>query len=115
MSLALCNTLKAHPAGPLRPTVRYFFGKPVDYLGHRFTIIGAYVNIAPTPDNEKDFQQTIAALFRTLKRVDITKSRRARTILNLKTYVRSWTANFKLCDGMKERRDKLLCQIKSMS
>ena len=115
ISKALYCALKAHPAGPLRPKVTNFFGKPVDYIGHRFTRIGAHVKIEPTPDNEVEFRQMVSADFRTLKRADISESRRARTARNLKTYVRSWTAAFSLCDGMKERRDKLLCQIKSMA
>jgi hypothetical protein len=111
MSQALCSALKAHPAGPLRPKVRDFFGRPIDFLGHRLTVIGGQVKIEPIPDNETQFQHGLASAFSCLNRTDISKERRTRKARELATYVRSWTAAFKLCVGMSERRQHLLVQI----
>lgn len=111
MSKALWSALKAHPAGPLRPKVRNFFGRSIDFLGHRLTVIGEQVKIEPIPDNEIKFQHEFASAFSYLKRTDISKGRRVRKSDELSTYVRSWTAAFKLCAGMAERRQHLLAQI----
>ena len=67
MSKALCGALKSNPAGPLRPKVRNFFGRPIDFLGHRLTVMGEQVKIGPTPHNEMEFQQEIASAFSFLK------------------------------------------------
>jgi hypothetical protein len=111
MSKALCGALKSNPAGPLRPKVRNFFGRPIDFLGHRLTVMGEQVKIEPIPHKEMEFQQEIASAFSYLKRTDISKARRVRKSDELSTYVRSWTAAFKLCAGMAERRQHLLAQI----
>jgi hypothetical protein len=115
MSLALRSALKAHPAGPLRPTTRYFFGNTIDYLGHRLTKFAGHVQIDPTPDNEAEFNDVLSSRLLRLKRPGLTKNQKARQALVLQRYVRSWCAAFKLCTGMTARRDKLLNQIASMA
>jgi hypothetical protein len=115
MSLALCTALKSHPAGPLRPTVRNFFGKPVDYLGHRLTKFTSHVQIDPTPDNEAKFNHVLSSGLFELKQPGQSQSQKTRKALVLQRYVRSWCAAFKLCTDMKACRDKLLNQIASMA
>jgi hypothetical protein len=115
MSLALCDALKTHPAGPLRPTTRDFFGKPIDFLGHRLTKFTDHVRIDPTPDNEAQFNDTLSFGLFKLKRPGLTKNQKARKACVLQGYTRSWCAAFKLCTDMKARRDKLLNQIASMA
>jgi hypothetical protein len=53
MSKALCGALKSNSAGPLRPKVRNFFGRPIDFLGHRLTVIGNKTKYDPTDDGHR--------------------------------------------------------------
>jgi hypothetical protein len=114
MSSALCDALKGHPAGPLRPTTRNFFDKPIDFLGHRLTKFTDHVRIDPTPDNEAKFNHKLSSGLLRLKRPRLTKKQKARQARILQRYIRNWCAAFKLCTDMKARRDKLLNQIASM-
>lgn len=112
MTLALWSALKAHPAGHLRPNEPRIFepGKPIDFLGHRLTLQGKKVRIEPTPENLKKYS---FAVERGVARiVDATSSTaRANRARELRRYVCSWCAAFKLWDGAPARRAKDLGRI----
>jgi hypothetical protein len=54
MKKALWSALEAHPVGRLQPKAKFFaVGEPIDFLGHRLTIVNGEVHIAPTPYNQE--------------------------------------------------------------
>jgi hypothetical protein len=108
MNKALWSALKAHPAGHLRPkqTGVYSPGQPIDFLGHRLTLQGNKVRIEPTPENLAKYR---VAVERGCRRIVHGKSStaRAKRARELRGYIRSWCAAFKLWDeaGVQKAKD----------
>lgn len=108
MNKALWSALKAHPAGHLRPKQTGVFspGQPIDFLGHRLTPQGKKVRIEPTPENLKKY---CVAVERGLRRIvhGASSNIRAQRARELRGYIRSWCAAFKLWDeaGVQKAKD----------
>ena len=108
MNKALWSALKAHPAGHLRPkqTGVYSPGQPIDFLGHRLTLQGNKVRIEPTPENLAKYR---VAVKRGLRRIAHETSFTARTkrARELRGFIRSWCAAFKMWDeaGVQKAKD----------
>lgn len=101
MMEALRSALIAHPVGRLRPKAKFFHGgEPIDFLGHRLTPDNGTVLVAPTLVNQQKFEKTVEAMLRRMKRKNVTPDERAKATKNLDRYLRSWSAAFKLCDGI---------------
>jgi hypothetical protein len=99
--LALESALKAHPAGPLVPKAKHFkSGDSIDFLGHRLTCKCGKVLIEPSPANRNEFKKKlIGGLSAVLQKTTPVAVRRAR-IKRLRTFVLTWVAAFKTCDGI---------------
>ena len=112
---ALLCALKALPVGLLRPSVKSVSGPgdPVDYLGHRLTFINEEVKIAPNPENDAIFEREMKKGISKLQNAKLSPLARQRHAKNLRRYVASWAANFKLCDGIADRRASWLSKIQS--
>jgi len=107
MNKALWVALKAHPAGHLRPKQTGVFspGQPIDFLGHRLTLHGNKVRIEPTPENLEKYR---VAVKRGLRRIvhGASSTARAQRARELRRYIRSWCAAFKLWDEAGARKAK---------
>jgi hypothetical protein len=110
--LALESALKAHPAGPLVPNAKTFkSGDPIDFLGHRLTYKSGKVLIEPSPANLKTFEKTLTSgLSAILQKTTPIAVRRAK-IKRLRTFIRSWVAAFKSCDGIKSMKEHWLSKL----
>jgi hypothetical protein len=117
MAKALGCALQAHPAGPLRPKIRGRFrpGDPIDFLGHRLTMHQGTVLIEPSPPNRQEFEAKMKTELSCLNRKPLSPASRARKIRELGTYVRSWTAAFKLWPQAEIRRKHWLAKISDCS
>jgi hypothetical protein len=110
---ALWSALKAHPAGQLRPSrVRIFPpGGPIEFLGHRLQLCDGAVRIDPTTRNREKFENTLRNGLDKIGNFRSNTDSVQRHIRELRRDVCSWTASFKLCDGMDDYREKALKQI----
>jgi hypothetical protein len=104
--------LKEHPVGLLEPKLKGKFNKgdPIDYLGHRLTLVAGKVKIEPHPDNMTEFG---LESHRRLVRFRKTKNpwQAANAERACRSYVNSWAANFCLCDGVDVLRGKALTRF----
>jgi hypothetical protein len=105
-------SLKEHPVGLLEPKLKGIFSKgdPIDYLGHRLTLVAGKVKIEPHPDNVTDFGREAhrhLARFRKAKNPWQT----AKAECAFRSYVNSWVANFCLYDGVDVMRGKALARL----
>jgi hypothetical protein len=106
------SALKAHPVGPFWPRIQGIFepGRPINFLGHQLNIVAGKVRIDPSPENNLEFECKFAQrLVRLAKQKN--EPRRLTIAKDLRDDVKSWTANFRLCDGMSERRISMLARI----
>jgi hypothetical protein len=117
MAQALGCALKAHPAGPLRPKIRAVFhaGTPIDFLGYRLTAQHGTVMIEPSPAKRQEFEAEVKAALSHINEGALTPAARARKIQQLGTYIRGWTAAFKLWPGAEKHRDLWLAKIADCS
>ncbi len=113
MAKALGCALQAHPAGPLRPKIKGIFhaGTPIDFLGYRLTAQHGAVMIEPSPAKRQEFEAELKAGLDRIKGGSLTPATRARKVRELKTYVRSWTAAFKLWPLAEIRQKQWLAKI----
>jgi hypothetical protein len=112
MTESLRSALKAHPAGQFWPNIKRFPpGGPIEFLGHRFTAHDDEVTMEPTLNNQEKFKRKMNRELAFLKRSKLPVSARARMRKDLKAYVRSWTANFRACDGIKIYKQHWLARI----
>jgi hypothetical protein len=102
MMKALRSALEAHPVGRLRPKVKFFdAGEPIDFLGHRLTRLNEKVHIAPTLENQEKFEARVVHHLALLKQ-KLSDRERREINSELRSYLMSWTANFRLCNGIKQ-------------
>jgi hypothetical protein len=102
MKKALWSALEGHPVGRLQPKAKFFaVGEPIDFLGHRLTVVNERVHIAPTPRNHEKFAGRAATYLGLLDQKLFHKEREA-VLRDLNRYVNSWAANFWRCDGIKQ-------------
>ena len=112
MSKSLWSALKAHPAGPFQPKVKKFdAGQPIEFLGHRLTPKDSVIHIEANERNRGKFKNHMASELRHLEEATLTPAARARKIQRLRGHVRSWTAAFKLCEGIEDTRANWLAKI----
>jgi hypothetical protein len=113
MAKALGCALEAHPAGPLRPKIKAVFraGEPIDFLGHRLTMHQGTILIEPSPPNRQEFDAKVKTDLACVKGKSLSPTARARKIQELRKYVRSWTAAFKLWPQAEIRRKHWLAKI----
>jgi hypothetical protein len=113
MATAFWSALKAHPVGQLRPSrVRYFRpGGSIEFLGHRLQLCDGVVRIEPTKKNKEEFENILRNGLDKIGNFRSNTDRVQRHIKELRRDVYSWTASFKLCDGMDDYRDKALKRI----
>jgi hypothetical protein len=113
VTLALWSALKAHPAGQLRPKEPKIFepGDPIEFLGHQMERWGGTIRIQPTAQNMAEFHgrlnEDLRHLMKSTKHAAVSEHK-ARSI---ESYVRSWTAAFKLCAGIQNCRAAALSRI----
>ena len=117
MAKALGCALKAHPAGPLRPKIRGLFraGEPIKFLGHRLTLHEGMVLIEPSPLNRQEFEAKMNKELFCLNGKSLSPAARARKIRELRRYVCSWTAAFKLWPQAEMCRKHWLAKISDCS
>jgi hypothetical protein len=113
MAKALGCALQAHPAGPLRPKIRGLFhaGKPIEFLGHRLTAQHGAVIIEPSPAKRQEFKAELKAGLARISGGSLPPAARSRKIQQLRTYIRSWTAAFRLWPGAEKHRDLWLAKV----
>ena len=110
------SALKAHPAGQLTPKIKSFPpGGPVEFLGHHLTARHGTVEIEPSPSNWKKLKRKLNRGLAYLKRPTTSAAGRSRKVRELKSYLSSWTENFRLCDGMEVCKANWLAKIMSAS
>lgn len=111
----LWSALKAHPAGPLRPKEPKVFkkGGPTDFLGHRLTLVGKKVLIEPTPDNLEKYRLNFDHGWARIINAPSGKAT-AHRAEELRRYVRSWHAAFKLWGEAPTRQAKDLARINKL-
>ena len=110
MTESLGLALKKHPAGHLWPKIKSFgAGGPIDFLGHRLTAHGDKVRVQPTPENRKKFERKMKEGLARLTRSTLAPAARERLVRDLKSDLSSHASNFRLCDGVKECRQRLAC------
>ena len=115
MTESLGRALKKHPAGHLRPTIKFFrTGGPIDFLGHRLTAHSDQVCVQPTPENREKFERKMTTGLAKLTRSILPPAARDRLVRDLKSDLSSHASNFRLCDGVKEYRLHWLSQISSI-
>lgn len=101
MTEALGAAFAQHPVGRLRPYPRVFKpGEPVEFLGHRLKRINGIVRIEPDDDNREKFEAEVKSEIAYLITATLPDATRAKRLERLEEYIRSWTANFKLCDDI---------------
>jgi hypothetical protein len=111
MANALRCALKAHPAGPLQPKRKLFDpGQPLEFLGHKLTVKMKGVRVEPDDHNLQKFKCRVTSELAKLQK--LTPSKRANRRQRLELTVRSWMANFKLCDDIDVFRAHWLGRIK---
>lgn len=109
---ALSSALKAHPAGRLRPKLEFFKpGEPIEFLGHCLVAQGEKIHVHPTAVNEQKFATRMTRGFNRLKRTNLSPGERSKEKLDLRGYVCSWTAAFRLCNGIAATKADWLAKI----
>jgi hypothetical protein len=112
MTEALLAALKAHPVGRLRPRRKVFKpGQPIRYLGHVLSPLNDLVRIDPSERKLQEFVVRAASLIARAQKPSPSPHVRANRIEAAEEYVRSWTASFKLCNGIQKLRDQWLSKI----
>jgi hypothetical protein len=113
MATALGCALQAHPAGPLRPKIRGIFrsGEPIDFLGYRLTAQHGAAIIEPSPAKLQEFEAELKAGLARINSGSLPPAARTRKIQQLRTYIRSWTAAFRLWPGAEKHRDLWLAKV----
>jgi Reverse transcriptase (RNA-dependent DNA polymerase) len=118
MSKDLRSALQAHPVGPFQPKMKPFdLGQPIKFLGHKLTFKEGVVHIRVDDDNLQQFKHRVTSELTYLKETNgnlkpLTFERRSQ---ELATYIRSWTASFRLCHGVQNMRDDWLGELKLLS
>lgn len=108
MTKSLQCALAAHPAGPLlpNPLKRYRPGDAVKFLGHQIAVESGTVRVSPSLENlchfKSKFKRGVSGLLRHPRPCGMSE---------LRKFVISWCAAFKLCDGVDEHRDHYLRQL----
>ena len=117
MAKALGCALQAHPAGPLRPKIKGIFhaGTPIDFLGYRLTAQHGAVMIEPSPAKRQEFEAELKAGLARIKGGSLPPAVRTRKIQHLRTYIRCWTAAFRLWPGAEKHRDLWLAKVDDCS
>ncbi len=114
----LRSALKAHPVGPFQPKMKTFdAGQPIEFLSHKLTLKKGKVHVEIDGYNLEKFKCRVASEVAYLKKAKaklqpLTMARRCQ---KLEEAIRSWTASFKLCDGVQNLRDHWLEELKSLS
>jgi hypothetical protein len=105
MKKALLRALEAHPAGPLQPNppMCYGPGDSVEFLGHQITFDGRKVRVVPTPKNLASFERKFR---RKVSRLN--EHPHPGGLSELRQFVVSWCAAFKLWDEVEQHRRKFL-------
>jgi hypothetical protein len=112
----LGSALKAHLAGQLTPKIKSFPpGGPVEFLGHHLTARQGLLEIEPSPSNRKKFKRRLNRGLAYLKRPTTSAAGRSRKVRELKSYLSSWTENFRLCAGVEVYKANWLAKIMSAS
>jgi hypothetical protein len=113
MCLAFGAALEAHPVGQLRPKEPRVFppGTPIEFLGHRLELINGMVRISPTQRNIERLETKFANGIRKIKGFNAASDQARRHVQELRRYVSSWLASFKLCDGIESYRVEALDRI----
>jgi hypothetical protein len=108
ISTAFWSALKAHPAGHLRPNEPRVFspGQSIEFLGHELKRRDDHVEIKPTDRNQAEFAKRLDAGLRSIRKLNSEPVLAARSARELRQYVLSWTAAFKLCAGIESIRAK---------
>jgi hypothetical protein len=115
MTESLGLALKKHPAGHLRPTIKFFrAGGPIDFLGHRLTGHSGQIYVQPTPENREKFERKMKTGLAQLTRSILAPAARHRLVRDLKSDLSSHASNFRQCDDVKEYRQHWLAQITSI-
>ena len=113
MSNVLGSALKTHPAGPFQPKIKQFKGgEPIDFLGHKLTRKNGVIRIEPSDDNHQNFKEQVASECAYLQKASLGPHKRQKksSTVGSGTY-RSWTAHFRLCDGIEEIRCEAEAEI----
>ena len=112
MTKSLLRALAAHPAGPLMPNPpkRYGPGDQVEFLGHQIMVENGTVRVSPSQENlyrfKTKFKRKLSALH---------GHPNPHGVSQLRQFVISWSAAFKLWDAVEEHRNhylKLLGDVK---
>lgn len=80
-------------------------------MGHRLQLVDGVVRIDPTQENLEEFDNELMVGLAQIGKLGCNADRAKRTITELRRYVVSWTASFKMCDGIALRRAKALNEI----
>ncbi|WP_428394418.1 hypothetical protein [Lichenicoccus sp.] len=114
MTLAFWSALKASPAGhflPKKPTI-FEPGTPIDFLGHCLEKSGAEVRITPSLYNLSNFKAKLKARLSSIRNAESSVAQKMHSRA-ARDFVLSWTAAFKLCDGIDIHRLEALKKIKA--
>ena len=113
MTVAFWSALKAHPAGQLRPKEPRIFepGSPIEFLGHRLHLVDGIVRIDPKQEHLEEFENEVKVGVAKIAKLSSSPDHAKRKIKELRRYVVSWTASFKMCDGIALRRSRALSEI----
>jgi Reverse transcriptase (RNA-dependent DNA polymerase) len=118
MSKGLRSALQAHPVGPFQPKMKPFdAGQPIEFLGHKLTLKKGMVRIEVDDHNLQKFKCRVASELGYLEKAKaklqpLTLARRRN---KLEDFIRSWTAAFKLCNGIASRREHWLGKLKTLT
>jgi hypothetical protein len=110
--LALESALKAHPAGPLVPTVKTFkAGDPIDFLGHRLTYKSGKVMIEPAVWKAAEFEHHVKSKLADITDKTASVKMRVAKAKGLRRYVCGWASAFKCCDDIASTKAFWLAKI----
>jgi hypothetical protein len=113
MSKALWSALIAHPAGPFKPKTRVFdVNGPISFLGHKLAMTNGLMRITPEEHNLQKFKARVKFQLVELSKPKLQPVIRQKRIEELKRYIRSWCAAFKLCDSIDEVKAFWLARAK---
>jgi hypothetical protein len=113
MAKSLRSALLAHPAGPFTPRETVFqAGGPIYFLGHKLSIKSGSVRLEPSECNVQKFEARAKVQLAAISEANLHPQTRKKRIEELKRYVRSWCAAFKLTEGIGKRRAYWLAQAK---
>ena len=115
---ALCDALKAHPAGPLRPKLvpqPTPAGKGFEFLGYVFRRKFGSTSVAPSPKNLGKFEHELSKGLERAKRPETSIEKKQHELSHLRRYVRSWTAAFSLWPDARDFRDEKMALIDAVA